>query len=804
MCFRLNEHVATPENRAEFLSSRSPEQLATILRLRPDARWGAPLGGLADLAARLGHRASTYRALTGLPMPGHQLLHVVVAAGHRPTPKRLLDILSLDDRPPADQLAAVHRIVDDLQDRALVWRRDDGALHVDVTVASLIDRPMNLGATVRTHLERIGRPELERMFAAWQIPFRGSADAARARLEQVLTDPDRVRTLVLTAPTAARRYVAQLAVAQVDREPLGRQPGTQEGESWARRRGLVFGGEYYSAPELPVEVLLAIRDREVKIPFTPDPPPDLTGPVETGGLRPAAAAAAGEFTQSVAALIDRLTRTPAAGLKAGGIGGREVAKIAKALSVDEAHIRFGLELLRDLGLLTGGGGTVAPAPAAANWRGLDPADRYGDLAAVWWGLQIHPTVDRDVDGKVIPAVGRRSAAGSPENLRTQALALVAELPDGIGVTGPESLDEWLTWWRPHLPAGPDDVTAMWREAHILGVLVGGVLSPLGRALLDADPAGLVQAAADLLAPAASSGRFGSDLTVMVAGSPSAAVSHLLDTCADREGRGAAVVWRFSPASVRRAFDEGWSTDGLIAALRRVADGGADLPQPLTYLITDIARRHGHLVVLPAACCVRSADRALMAEVVAHRSLRKLAPYLVTPEVATFQHSPAAVVQALRAAGYLPVPADEHGVVDLRRAPDRRPVAGPAGARQPAVDRLRDRAPAERESPAEIEAVAAQLLRAAGAGAPAWPTSPAAESMAPWVDHLADVERHQLAYAIENQAPVTITYRAATGGFSTRTISELELAGDTLYAWCHLREDQRVFTLGRIISVVPVG
>ena len=74
-----------------------------------------------------------------------------------------------------------------------------------------------------------------------------------------------------------------------------------------------------------------------------------------------------------------------------------------------------------------------------------------------------------------------------------------------------------------------------------GVLVNGVMSPLGRALLAADPAGLLQAAADLLAPASSSGRFGSDLTVMVAGSPSAAVSHLLDTCADREGRGAAVV-----------------------------------------------------------------------------------------------------------------------------------------------------------------------------------------------------------------------------------------------------------------------
>lgn len=65
-----------------------------------------------------------------------------------------------------------------------------------------------------------------------------------------------------------------------------------------------------------------------------------------------------------------------------------------------------------------------------------------------------------------------------------------------------------------------------------------------------------------------------------------------------------------------------------------------------------------------------------------------------------------------------------------------------------------------------------------------------------------MERRQLAYAIENGLPVVITYRSATGGRTTRMISDLELAGDLINAWCHLRDDQRVFNLTRISSVDP--
>ena len=225
----------------------------------------------------------------------------------------------------------------------------------------------------------------------------------------------------------------------------------------------------------------------------------------------------------------------------------------------------------------------------------------------------------------------------------------------------------MAWQLPRL-SGQDDpmIATIWAEAHTIGVLAQGALTTIGRTLLDSDPDALLAAASGLLAPATTLGRFGSDLTVMVAGAPSAAVSALLDSCADRESRGAAVVWRFSPASVRRALDEGTSPDELRSGLRTIAE--TDLPQPLTYLIGDVARRHGSLIVQQAACCIRSDDEALLIEVAAHRGLRAVRPVLLAPTVIACAGEPGVVLGALRAAGYMPVLADESGVVQLGRSP----------------------------------------------------------------------------------------------------------------------------------------
>jgi hypothetical protein len=324
---------------------------------------------------------------------------------------------------------------------------------------------------------------------------------------------------------------------------------------------------------------------------------------------------------------------------------------------------------------------------------------------------------------------------------------------------------------------------------------------------------------------------------MVAGAPTAAVSQLLDSCADRESRGAAVIWRFSPVSVRRAFDRGSTGDELINALAGVA--GTELPQPLSYLIRDVERRHGVLVVQPAISCVCSDDEALLVEVAAHRSLRTLGPHLLAPTVIAFQSDQTTVVAALRAAGYMPTATDGAGkpklvrppaaatedaadsrIVAGERAAERLEIAGPVAplhvpravnaagglsyTDQPTDGAAGPDAPADTVDEANpLRELAEALLSGVGQvrGRELTETEAAVEAFGVRID---PVQQRQLAFAIDQQLPVKITYQSASGGTTTRVISDIEMINGLLYAWCHLRNDDRVFSLDRIQAVAPVS
>lgn len=90
----------------DFLAARTPDQLAGILRRRPDAAWGAPIADLADLAERLSRAVSLQRALQGVPEPCLQLCHGIAALGPSTTVPALLGLLA-DAGDPTDRDAAV-------------------------------------------------------------------------------------------------------------------------------------------------------------------------------------------------------------------------------------------------------------------------------------------------------------------------------------------------------------------------------------------------------------------------------------------------------------------------------------------------------------------------------------------------------------------------------------------------------------------------------------------------------------------------------------------------------------------------
>ena len=99
-----------------------------------------------------------------------------------------------------------------------------------------------------------------------------------------------------------------------------------------------------------------------------------------------------------------------------------------------------------------------------------------------------------------------------------------------------------------------------------------------------------------------------------------------------------------------------------------------VPQGLTYLIDDVARRHGQLRVGMAASFVRCEDPALLAQAVAAPAIERLDVRLLAPTVAVSQAPIAEVLAALREAGFAPAAEDSAGaIVDVRARGARVPA-----------------------------------------------------------------------------------------------------------------------------------
>nr|WP_317441967.1 WYL domain-containing protein [Streptomyces collinus] len=110
--------------------------------------------------------------------------------------------------------------------------------------------------------------------------------------------------------------------------------------------------------------------------------------------------------------------------------------------------------------------------------------------------------------------------------------------------------------------------------------------------------------------------------------------------------------------------------------------------------------------------------------------------------------------------------------------------------------------------AELTALAARLAAAPLAGPAPDPDTgvPCAtgteEVIAGYARRLSHTDVRQLAHAVDDGTAVTIEYVATTGKRTIRTLSDLALDPPYLYAWCQLRDAERMFTLSRIHGVMP--
>ncbi|WP_343946530.1 helicase-associated domain-containing protein, partial [Pseudonocardia zijingensis] len=227
------------------------------------------------------------------------------------------------------------------------------------------------------------------------------------------------------------------------------------------------------------------------------------------------------------------------------------------------------------------------------------------------------------------------------------------------------------------------------EATVLGVVALDALTGPGRALLE-DPDRLVAALRVTLPEPVDHVLLQADLTAVAPGPLETALARELDLAADVESAGGATVYRFTEATIRRALDAGRSAADLHELFAKRS--ATPVPQGLTYLVDDVARRHGQLRGGAAASFLRSDDEVLIAEVLAHPDtgaleLRRIAPTVVVSPLPLVE-----VLDGLRAAGFSPAAEDPGGaVLDLtdrgRRTSPRRRATTRSGPPEPDAEQL---------------------------------------------------------------------------------------------------------------------
>ncbi|MEV3980335.1 helicase-associated domain-containing protein [Nonomuraea sp. NPDC049758] len=794
-----------------WLRTLDENRLARILANRPDAIAPPWPRRLDTLAQRLGNGFAVMEAMRGLPLPALQLAEAGLTMS-RPTPEGLAAFLGVPGRTVAPWL-------DHLYDHALAWPDADGVIHLAEGVARWWAAPLGLGEPLEHYLNSwtISNDALRALARVLGLPAHGNKRRTIARVIELLSDPGRLDRLTATAPDGTLALLGRLAWDGPARDVDGGRfvtPGTPE--KWCADHGLLFRPSWHVA-EIPREVALCLRGPGYHPPFQPEAPEVASIPVDPEEVDHLMTLAAPHVVERCAALLDNTSKTPLPLLKTGGVGVREVRRVAKETGCDEDETRLLLEVCAVARLLAWDeqSGGMIPTERFDRWRLDEGSARLRVLLSAWWRMERSSL--RKVDGKYATVLGDDPSGSAVARVRRAVLAALAQLPAGTAFADRDSLVRNVHWHAPLLDQAllAECAPAVLEEATLLGLLANGALTDLGRALagLTADPGDenddavpqvehdpvLAEASTRALASVRRSALFGPDLTAVVTGPPSAELAALLDRVAERESRGAASVWRFTTESVRGALDHGYDADELLDELATVGT----IPQPLEYLVRDTARRHGEVTVSTVGCVVQAGDTALLAEIAAHRRLARLGLRLLAPTVLISAAPAERTLAALRENGYSPVPVSDTGEITIHRARAEEPHNGklillPGGQ----VAELSEFTPgSEPHAPYVIAEPApdphehARRLVAAG-------RDDSGKHGRTWAvigrmaTRLPTAQQSLLGFVVDRGVRAGITLADGL----TATISHGELRAGALDAWCEEAGDYLEFPLAEIVEV----
>jgi hypothetical protein len=585
---------------ADYLRSLDDAALLALFESRSDLTSPVP-SDIASLAVRASSIPSLVRAIDSLNKWQLQVLEATAVLAEPFTEKELLQ--------HTDKSAKF--VLSALTDRALIYLGHDG-----------YRIPNNVRDVLGTEIAGLGTPALKK------LKMKDLADAPAAS-KKVLD------AMVWGPPRGA--------VADVKKP----NPGLK----WLMDEGFVSPVNQQTVV-LHREVAIALRGNKIHRELEIAQPEIIGRKVDGKSVQLASISNITTFLRWVEEVLNFWGQEPAMALKAGGIGVRDLRALTEHLGVETECASFIIEVAYISGLVAiDPDDRVLPTQQFDIWLSQAASVKWENLVSAW-------LITSRMSGLAAAPMGPELDRSSAATIRKKVLAIL-ERADGIS-PALSSLVAATQWNLPYRRTGgipAEQIGWIAREAEWLGITGQGAISLYGKLLLAGEDLDIVDAD---LPKTVDHILIQSDNTAIAPGPLEHEVSQELDLIADIESRGAATVFRFSEASLRRGLDHGRTGEEILAFLKKTSK--TPVPQPLEYLIGDISKKHGKLRVGNASSFIRCEDTALITQIIKDKKVEALGLRRIAPEVLICTHDAHDAMNILRAAGYLPAGEDSQGLL----------------------------------------------------------------------------------------------------------------------------------------------
>lgn len=709
---------------ADELRARSDQDLAMIFQFRPDLVSPVP-NDFSSLAARATSTPSLVRALDSLNLWHYQ---IVEAACVLPEPFKKSELIAVTNEESATAL-------DYLWQMGLLYKEGNN-FRTPTNLKLLIgDEPAGLGP------QSVGK-----------IDFTKLKDVPKSSL-------DVLAKLTWGPPRGSISNI--------------KKPGNAIG--WLLENNILVALDLHTVA-LPREFGIKLRQGKVHRDLVTKPS-NLEGKkIDQKQVDLAAIANVSTILRWCEELLHNLSDEPPTALRTGGIGVRDLKRIAEHMGVDEVCAGFVAELCYLSGLVVvDPDDQILPTSAFDIWLTKSAEERWYSLSILWLDTSRVSGLIGKISDKNIAPLGPELDRAGVSLIRRTTLKVLIENPEISPKI--ESLQEIVKWWNPQR-VNNDFIFWNLREAEWLGITGQGVISTFGVNLLNSSETLGVEAA---LPKPVDHILIQADNSAVAPGPLTAELSAELGTIADIESRGGATVYRFSEASIRRGLDHGKTGEQIKTFLTKTSK--TPMPQPLDYLIADVAKRHGRLRVGAAHTYIRCEDEGLVQQILhdkkcEHLRLRKIASQVLVTELELTE-----VISELREYGYLPAAENASGVLlsqpNLRRSKSR-----------PKPPRIISEFTAPKEA---IVLAAVKTIRAGERSRKVEPIIPGTSSN----ETLALINQY-----IDEKRTLVISYADNNGGVSNRIIEPISISLGTLTARDETTGEIAQFRIPRINGVAP--